>query len=48
MDRSVIHEDIVLLMAQKKSVGSCKLGPTPDFTSSCQMTFRKSLNINGD
>lgn len=43
----MIHEDIVL-MAQKKSVESSKLCPTPDFTSSCQMTFRKSLNINVD
>lgn len=30
MDRSMIHEDIVL-MAQKKSVGSSKIGSTPDF-----------------
>lgn len=28
MGRSIIHEDI---MAQKKSVESSKLGPTPDF-----------------
>lgn len=34
MDRSMISEDIVL-MAQKKSIASSKLGPTPDLTSSC-------------
>lgn len=41
MGRSMIPEEIVL-MAQKMSVGSSELGPAPDFSSSCWMTFRKS------